>query len=69
LVHGGTITVSHLPEKFRKIKSSSSQKRPFQFDELLTLAEAEKQFILETYEYTSGNNRKLQKFWMWPLIL
>jgi hypothetical protein len=31
---------NHLPLK----------KRPSQFDELLTLAEAEKQFILKTYE-------------------
>lgn len=61
LAHGGTITVSHLPEKFRKIKSSSSQKRPSQFDELLTLAEAEKHFILKTYEYTSGNKSQTAK--------
>jgi len=61
LAHGGTITVSHLPEKFRKIKSSSSQKRPSQWGELLTLAEAEKQLILKTYEYTSGNKSQTAK--------
>jgi DNA-binding protein Fis len=42
---------NHLPLK----------KRPSQFDELLTLAEAEKQFILKTYEYTSGNKSQTAK--------
>jgi transcriptional regulator with PAS, ATPase and Fis domain len=61
LAHGGSITVSHLPEKFRKIKSPGNRKGPPQLDELLTLAEAEKQLILKTYEYTSGNKSQTAK--------
>jgi len=61
LAHGGSITVSHLPEKFRKMKSPGNRKGPPQSDELLTLAEAEKQLILKTYEYTSGNKSQTAK--------
>ncbi len=55
LAHGGCITVSHLPEKFRKMKAVFSPEVPPQSDELLTLAESEKRLILKIYEFTSGN--------------
>lgn len=61
LAHGGCITVSHLPEKFRQMKRVVSLKIAPQSDELLTLAEAEKQLILKTYEYTSGNKSQTAK--------
>ena len=48
-------------EVLKKSNHLPLKKRPSQFDELLTLAEAEKQFILKTYEYTSGNKSQTAK--------
>jgi len=57
LANGQTLEPRHLPERFQKVPTSAIKKR----GKIVTLAEKEKQYILEVLEAAGGNKSKTAK--------